>query len=279
MLDIESISSGLQLGDDGIWYSLDTDNLSYPSDGNDSCFAIEENSFWFRHRNNCITSVVESHPPENNGTIFDVGGGNGFVSLALANAGFNVALVEPGKVGAANAKKRGVSNVICGTTSTAKLKQDSLPAVGLFDVIEHIEDDLTFLKSVRGLMKKNARLYITVPSYSFLWSAEDVSAGHFRRYSLAGIRNVIELAGFQVEFSSQIFRLLPIPIFFLRSLPHKFGLSKTERIPKKASRDHTVKAGLGLNILESILHSEIKNLNNRKPMSFGGSCLIVAKNR
>ncbi len=184
MVDIQSISTGLQLGNDGIWYSSNTEDISYPSDGNDACFAIEENSFWFKHRNNCIASVVKSYPPKSNGTIFDIGGGNGFVSLGLANSGFNVVLVEPGKFGASNTKKRGLSNVICATTDTAKFNPHSLPAVGLFDVMEHIEDDLNFLKSIKELMKKNARLYVTVPSYSFLWSAEDVFAGHFRRYDL-----------------------------------------------------------------------------------------------
>ncbi|MBL4865055.1 MAG: hypothetical protein JKY67_01610, partial [Pseudomonadales bacterium] len=141
MVDIQSISTGLQLGNNGIWYSADIETINYPSDGNDACFTVEENSFWFKHRNNCIASVVKSFPPENNGTIFDIGGGNGFVSLGLVNSGFNVALVEPGLEGASNAKNRGISNVICATMDTAKFNPNTLPAVGLFDVIEHIEDD------------------------------------------------------------------------------------------------------------------------------------------
>ena len=36
-------------------------------------------------------------------------------------------------------------------------------------------------------MKENGRLYATVPSYSFLWSEEDILAGHFRRYTLKGL--------------------------------------------------------------------------------------------
>ncbi len=188
MVDIQSISTGLKLGDDGIWYShQDNQNISYPSDGNENCLAVEDGSFWFRHRNNCIASIVKTYPPQDNGTIFDIGGGNGFVSLGLANAGFDVALLEPGSVGTRNAKKRGLKNVICATTDAAKLKQHSLPAVGLFDVIEHIEDDLAFLQSIRNLMKKGGRLYATVPAYSFLWSEEDIFAGHFRRYALEDI--------------------------------------------------------------------------------------------
>lgn len=277
MADIKSISTGLKLGKDGIWYSKDTERISYPSDGNEACFAIEDNSFWFRHRNNCIVSIVSSFPSNNKKTIFDIGGGNGFVSLGLINAGFDVVLVEPGRTGSSIAKSRGIKNVICATTDTAKFKQHSLPSVGLFDVIEHIEDDLAFLQSVNRLLEKGGYLYATVPSYSLLWSNEDVSAGHFRRYTLEGISDVLELAGFQIEFSSYIFRFLPFPIFLLRALPYRLGLSKGEKKSSDISRDHTVKRGASETILNLLLQTEIKYLTNKKKMMFGGSCLIVAK--
>lgn len=278
MVDIRSISTELKLGDDEIWYSSNNQKTSYPSDGNENSFAVEDSSFWFRHRNSCIVSVVKSYPPEDNGTIFDIGGGNGFVSSGLANAGFDVALVEPGRVGASNAKSRGLKNVICATTNTAKFKKHSLPVVGLFDVIEHIEDDLSFLKSIRSLMKKGGRLYVTVPSYSFLWSEEDVLTGHLRRYALRDISSVLKSAGFEIEFSSYIFRFLPIPIFLLRSLPYKIGISMTERKAKNIPRDHAVKGGIIANILSVTLQQEIENLNNKRSMRFGGSCLLVARN-
>ena len=54
---INSISENLILKD-GIWFSKDKGIVSYPKDGNDLCFQLEENSFWFHHRNNCIISVV-----------------------------------------------------------------------------------------------------------------------------------------------------------------------------------------------------------------------------
>lgn len=277
MIDIPAISTKLKLREDGIWYNSDNQNISYPIDGNEICFAIEDNSLWFRHRNNCIVSVVSSYPPENNGTIFDIGGANGFVSLGLSNAGFDVVLVEPGRVGASNAKKRGLKNVICATTNTAKFKQHSFPAVGLFDVIEHIEDDLSFLQVIKNLMKKGGFLYVTVPAYSFLWSAEDFLAGHFRRYTLEDICKLLKVAGFQIEFSSYIFRFFPIPIFLLRSLPYKIGFSKATRKPENTSRDHVVKGGIVANILGSILQPEIANINKKRAMRFGSSCLIVAK--
>ena len=126
-------------------------------------------------------------------------------------------------------------------------------------------------------MKKKGCLYVTVPAYSFLWSAEDFLAGHFRRYALKDICKLLKTAGFQIEFSSYVFRFFPIPIFLLRALPYKIGFSKTKRKPENTSRDHAVKGGIIANILGSILQSEIESLNKKKAMRFGGSCLIVAR--
>lgn len=278
MEDIRAISSGLQLGVDGIWYSAGTQAISYPSDGNDACFAVEDRSFWFGHRNNCIIAAVGCYPPDDRGTIFDIGGGNGFVSAGLASAGFDIALLEPGQVGASNAKRRGLDTVICATTETADFNPNSLPAVGLFDVVEHIEDDLTFLKNIRTLMKKNGRLYVTVPAYSVLWSAEDVSSGHYRRYTLNQICSVIRGAGFEIEFSSYIFRFLPIPIAVFRALPYRLGLKRSKNKKEKKESDHVIDKGPVYAILDFLSSLETEKLKKRRPMGFGGSCLVVAKN-
>lgn len=276
MTDMASISSGLHLDDDGIWYSSGTTEISYPTDGNDACAAVEDRSFWFGHRNNCITAAVKAYPPKNR-KIFDIGGGNGFVSLGLIKAGFDVALVEPGPKGCFNAKRRGVEDVICATTDDARFHKNSLPAVGLFDVIEHIEDDLAFLRSLRELTEKGGYLYATVPAYSFLWSQEDVTAGHFRRYTLKSISRLLASAGFETEYATYIFRFLPLPIALLRALPFRLGLKKEKKHPDKISRDHAADNGGKGSLLGKLLEPEIENIENGKAMRFGGSCLVVAR--
>lgn len=278
-IDIESISTGLERGEDGIWYSEDTREVSYTADGHAACFAIEDDSFWFRHRNDCILSIVERFPPEDGGTLVDIGGGNGFVAAALAAAGFEVALVEPGHAGAANARRRGLETVICATPDGARFKAASLPAVGLFDVIEHVDDDAAFLASIRGLLKPGGRLYATVPAYQFLWSAEDVAAGHFRRYSRQGICRRLEQAGLDVEFASCIFRFLPIPIALFRALPYRLGLSRTGGKKERLARDHVARGGALTRVLDRLLAAEVDNLGQGVAMRFGGSCLVVARRR
>lgn len=278
MIDISAISKGLSLGDDGIWYSSDRERVSYSSEGSDRCFEVEDRSFWFAHRNACITTVAKRYPPMDGQPIFDIGGGNGFVAFGLKNAGFEVAVVEPGIAGAQNAKKRGISSVICATSESANFSPKSLAALGMFDVVEHIEDDLVFLESHRKLMKSGARLYLTVPAYQSLWSEDDVRAGHFRRYSLESISDVLRSAGFRIEFSSYIFRFLPAPVFLMRTLPFRLGLSRKKAIASSTSRDHAVSPNrLSMRALRALLQSEIDSLSRNQPMRFGGSCLLVAQ--
>ena len=215
MISIESIAAGLDLGADGIWRAADPRGVSYPVTGNEECFAIEERSFWFQHRNACIAAAIERHPPIRGEPIFDIGGGNGFVSVALQEMGFEVVLVEPGTSGAMRAKQRGIRTVICATLDAAMFDERALGAVGLFDVIEHLEDEAGSLRSIRRLLKAGGRLYATVPAYQALWSEEDESAGHFRRYTSRSITGSLCSAGFAIEYATYFFRPLPIPIFFV----------------------------------------------------------------
>ena len=45
-----------------------------------------------------------------------------------------------------NAKKRNLQNIVCGTLQDTEINDNSISAAGMFDVIEHIENDVDFLK-------------------------------------------------------------------------------------------------------------------------------------
>jgi SAM-dependent methyltransferase len=267
----------LQLGEGGIFYAGEVGEISYPEEGNETCFQIEDQSFWFQHRNECIRELVRKFPPRVKGPIFDVGGGNGFVAKGLMDAGWDVVLVEPGLSGARNAKKRGLEHVICGTTHSAGFKNGSLPAIGVFDVLEHIKDDLGFLRHLRDLLEPRGMLYLTVPAYNFLWSHEDVDAGHFRRYTLRAMEKKLIQAGLEPIFETYIFRFLPIPVFLFRTLPYRLGITKEIKKEKISPKDHLIQHGFLSWMLNNYLGIELKYINQRKHLRFGGSCLIAVR--
>jgi hypothetical protein len=65
---------------DGIYYAAESGEISYPEERGEASFEVEDQSFWFRHRNDCIRELVRNFPPEGKAPIFDVGAGNGFLT-------------------------------------------------------------------------------------------------------------------------------------------------------------------------------------------------------
>ena len=59
---------------------------------------------------------------------------------------------------------------------------DTYDVITMFDVLEHIENDRSFLKRIVELMNNNGLLIIAVPSLNFLYGNRDYVTGHYRRY-------------------------------------------------------------------------------------------------
>ena len=276
-LDINRYFSALTRDVEGIWLANDGAEVSYPAGGHAACLQVEDSSFWFRHRNRCIAAAASRYLNPIEGPIFDVGGGNGFVARGLEEAGFEVVLVEPGIEGARNARRRGLSHVVCATTDSCGFQPRSAPAIGLFDVVEHIEDDKAFLESMAQLLVEQGRLLLTVPAHAFLWSAEDRAAGHFRRYTRSSICAVLERSGFSIDHAGYIFRPLLLPILLMRAIPYRLGLSRPADPARAAAADHAVKGGAVASWLERILSGEVKSISRGKAIAFGASILVVAR--
>ncbi len=275
-IDLSTCAANLECGADGIWVSRSRSQISYPEEGNLNCLALEADSFWFAHRSRCIVSLMRSSPPP--GTLFDVGGGNGYVAASLQQAGFRVALLEPGRQGVLNARKRGVDMLICSTLEDAGFHPGALPAAGLFDVLEHIQADEAFLRSIHSLLQPGGRLYLTVPAYPGLWSADDDYAGHFRRYTLQSLKKTLHASGFEVLFASYFFFMLPLPIFLMRTIPSRLGLRKQEAWDSY-QQEHKQQTGLAGRVLARLFDGESKRLAQSKRIPFGGSILAAAQKR
>lgn len=268
------MAANLEQGTNGIWLARNVSKVSYPDEGNASCLSVEDTSFWFRHRNNCILEVIKHLPPAT--PFFDVGAGNGYIAKALQDTGLEVVVVEPGPVGALNAQRRGVRHVIRASLEDAGFLPGVLPSVGLFDVLEHVEDDRAFMRSIRNYLDAGGKVYITVPAFEWLWSQEDVFAGHHRRYTRRSLSRVLKEAGFQVGFVSYFFAILPLPILIFRSLPHRLGLHQAAPTPDAVRKDHQIRSPIGGRALSFMLKRELGRIKAGRETSWGGSCLAVA---
>lgn len=91
--NLDSIGTELELGADGIWYARHHADLGFLNHEDIDWALIESRSFWYRHRNLVFASILRRFPAS--GTFFEIGAGNGFVSLALQNLGLDVVAIEP----------------------------------------------------------------------------------------------------------------------------------------------------------------------------------------
>jgi SAM-dependent methyltransferase len=273
MIDIAAIATNLTKDETGIWVGRNQGDVSYPPGGNEACFAVEDTSFWFRHRNDVIAHPVRDLSPKD--TLFDIGGGNGCVSNALQCAGVDRVLVEPGPHGARSALQRGVRKIIQSTPEDAGFAPGSLPSVGLFDVLEHIESDGNFLRTMHSYLRPNGRLYITAPAYNILWSADDVHAGHFRRYTTRSLSDRPKDSGFAITYCSYLFSFLVLPILLSRSIPSRIGFCKSVS-PMTMKKEHSQRAGLSRMLVRACLGLELNRIKKRKRIPAGSSCMAVA---
>lgn len=78
----------------------------------------------------------------------------------------------------------------------------------MIDVLEHIDDDLNFLKHYVDLMPNGSYLLMSVPAFQFLWSGHDIFLGHKRRYTLSELEDLANKSGLEVIRGRYFFGLL-----------------------------------------------------------------------
>jgi SAM-dependent methyltransferase len=85
----------------------------------------------------------------------------------------------------------------------------------LFDVVEHLEDDRSFLAAALDLLKPGGLCVINVPAWQRLYSEYDRRAGHIRRYSLETLSELARQCGLELR-EATYWGLPLIPLLWLR---------------------------------------------------------------
>jgi SAM-dependent methyltransferase len=241
--------------------------------------AVEDRHFWFRARNSVIQAVAAriepTLPPDYR--VLEVGCGTGNTLRVLA------AVCRRGSVVGMDSQHRGLV-VARGRVSCPLIQADirHLPfgqglrfdLVCMFDVLEHIPDDVGALAAVRAGVTSGGRLLLTVPAAPELWSAFDVAARHCRRYTVESVQSAVEAAGFQLDYVSPFMaRLYPIARFSRRR--------QSGRGPK-AGGDPVLEdlriVPLVNDVLAWILAREAPLIAARRRLPQGTSLIVIARN-
>jgi len=223
---------------------------------------------WAQIRSKEIISALQRHTTE---VMWEFGAGSGRVSLPIREAGIAVICVEPLEDNIRQLEQVGLPTVR-GEISSSLVAQGSIGHVGVFDVLEHIEDDVSALRDIHTMLARDGRLFITVPAHNWLFSSRDSALGHFRRYSMSSLKRSLASSGFEVVEARYLFSFL-VPVALLtRKIPEMLRLRSST---PKASVDEYAQTKF-LNKLGWLFRFSHKIESGLK-IPFGLSIIAVAK--
>lgn len=187
---------------------------TYDSDHYARIDRIERRHFWFLTRSRILQSVIRLYVPRPVGKSFlEIGFGTGIVLRILDAMGFQTTGIDVNARALLYAKKQTPARLVRRSVYTYNTNM-RFDAVGAFDVLEHQQDDLLFLRKCAALVKPHGLLFLSVPAGKWLWSSLDVRSGHKRRYDPEDLHALLARAGFRVLFWNY-WQVATLPIFFL----------------------------------------------------------------
>lgn len=158
-----------------------------------------EDSWWYRGRISIIRVALRRAHIERMDTALDLGAGYGGMRALLKDYAESVDAFEPDREAMQELAQRGYRRVYTDVEQALAEKHD---VIGLFDVLEHIENDENMLTRLHDSLTEEGALILTVPAYRWLWSSHDERNQHFRRYSARELRRKLVKSGFEIRFVS-----------------------------------------------------------------------------
>lgn len=105
------------------------------------------------------------------------------------------------------------------------IEKGSVDRLLLLDVLEHIEDDHSFLDKLTTVLSESGELLISVPAFQFLFSPHDEFLRHYRRYTVPGLEKMVLQHGLE-PVEKFYFYTGPLLVRFLEVILHRLGFKK-----------------------------------------------------
>jgi 2-polyprenyl-3-methyl-5-hydroxy-6-metoxy-1,4-benzoquinol methylase len=149
-IDLAAIAANVRQVQPGMWTVEQHQDFEFLANDDSDWTAIEQDSFWYRHRASAFTTFLKHCPP--NGPVFELGCGSGVNALAMQDAGYPVVGIEPTDYFANLAYQKELRNVVLSTVEECGFESEAIANACMFDVLEHILNDAEYLRHLRSLM-------------------------------------------------------------------------------------------------------------------------------
>jgi len=160
----------------------------------------EQHHWWFKARKEILQSHMNNLNLPKNAKILEIGCGTGG----------NIKMLQ--KYGKVKAIEMDTFALNYALNTGVEIKQGSLPhhfpfnekfdLICMFDVLEHIEEDLKTLEVIQKYLNPLGVLFITVPAYQWLYGSHDRMLHHKRRYNKKSLQTILHKSKFKIQYFS-----------------------------------------------------------------------------
>ena len=257
---------------DGVRYvaSIDGTSISYPTEGYEAFGHDGGSGFWFDHRAEAVRRHVERLGIA---SMWEVGAGTGAMAKRLRESMAEVTTVEPLAAGARASAALGLTS-LCGTLQDLQLPDGSLESIGVFDMLEHVEDPKPLFAEIHRVLRPAGVVIATVPAFQVLWGDEDDAAGHHRRYRRSTLEAEFQASGFTLIRSEYLYASLVVPAGLLRALPYRLGRRSSREAVLHSIRNQLQTRPMIDRVARTVLTAE-RAVANVVPLPFGLTVLGV----
>jgi SAM-dependent methyltransferase len=185
------------------------EDRDYPEALVDLVAHVEQRHFWFAARNDVILATLRRAAGSLAGArVLDIGCGTGFVTAALEASGMDAWGIDMHHAALSHARARMRGPLFSAHSAVLPFFSDFQVAT-LFDVIEHLDDDVAALRQAATVVEPNGLVVVTVPAGPHLWTAYDEVIGHKRRYDRDTLVTAVKRAGLEL-LEVSYFSCLPL---------------------------------------------------------------------
>ena len=184
---------------------------------------LERSYWWHQHRVRMAVQFFKA-TGLTKPSVLDIGCGTGgfmqqFAEMVEATSTVGI---ETSPLGLKACQAKGLDVLDQDLMDPVNLPRDDFDLATAMDVLEHLPDERPAIRLVHQNLKPGGYFIISVPAFPSLWSSWDDHLNHFRRYTVASLRNVLQEEGFEVERVTYGFGFALIPALLRRLMGEEY---------------------------------------------------------